>query len=121
MKMQIFRDAEAPEPQAVRAGDLIFIGGLMAADRNGNIVAADATGQTRAIFERLAALLEQAGASLADVVKHNIYFSCDGDSATVSRFLDELDGVRAGYFIAPGPTTTEIRCGLDRQDARLMV
>ena len=38
-----------------------------------------------------------------------------------ATFLDELDGVRAGYFTAPGPTTTEIRCGLDRQDALLMV
>src|SRR6478752_3971928 len=29
--------------------------------------------------------------------------------------------VRAGWFAAPGPTTTEIRCGLDREGALLMV
>lgn len=121
VQMQILRDAETSEPQAVRAGDLVFVGGLMAVDRSGNIVAADVAGQTRAIFERLAALLEQAGASLADVVKHNVYFSCDGDAGTVSAFLDELDGIRAGYFTVPGPTSTEIRCGLDKQDAWLMV
>jgi enamine deaminase RidA (YjgF/YER057c/UK114 family) len=56
---------------------------------------------------------------MADVVKHNIYFSCEAD--VVGAFLDELDSVRTGYFTAPGPTTTEIRCGLDSEGARLMV
>jgi enamine deaminase RidA (YjgF/YER057c/UK114 family) len=117
--MQSIRDAAGSAPQAVRAGDLVFVGGLMATDASGNIVAADIAGQTRAIFDRLAALLEQAGASMADVVKHNIYFSCEADA--VGAFLDELDSVRSGYFAAPGPTTTEIRCGLDREDAQVMV
>jgi enamine deaminase RidA (YjgF/YER057c/UK114 family) len=119
MTKQIFRDGESLEPQAVRAGDLIFVGGLMATDGNGEIVATDVAGQTRAIFDRLSALLRQAGAGMADVVKHNIYFSCEADA--VGAFLEELDSVRAGYFTAPGPTTTEIRCGLDKKGARLMV
>ncbi|TPM44124.1 RidA family protein [Mesorhizobium sp. B2-3-2] len=119
MRMQTFSDIEGSAPQAVRAGDLVFIGGLMATDANGDIVAADIAGQARVIFERLAALLAQAGATMADVVKHNIYFSCDANA--VCAFLDELDAVRAGYFTAPGPTTTEIRCGLDREGALLMV
>ncbi|MCZ8548580.1 RidA family protein [Mesorhizobium qingshengii] len=117
--MQSFTDADGAAPQAVRAGNLIFVGGLMATDANGNIVAPGIAGQARVIFERLAALLAQAGATMADVVKHNIYFSCEAD--VVGAFLDELDSVRTGYFTAPGPTSTEIRCGLDSEGARLMV
>ncbi|WP_442579630.1 RidA family protein [Mesorhizobium sp. ASY16-5R] len=119
MTKQIFWDGESLEPQAVRAGDLIFVGGLMATNGDGEIVATDVAGQARAIFDRLSALLRQAGAGMADVVKHNIYFSCDADA--VGTLLEELDSVRAGYFTAPGPTTTEIRCGLDKKGARLMV
>lgn len=119
MQMQSFTDVRDAAPQAVRAGNLILVGGLMATDANGDIVAADIAGQARVIFARLAALLAHAGAGMADVVKHNIYFSCEADA--VGAFLDELDSVRAGYFTAPGPTTTEIRCGLDNEGARLMV
>ncbi len=119
MRMQVFKDVEGSEPQAVRAGELIFVGGLMATDASGKMVAGDVAGQSRVIFERLAALLTGVGAGMADVVKHNIYFSCEADAA--GAFLDELDSVRARYFTAPGPTTTEIRCGLDREGALLMV
>lgn len=117
--MRSFSDAEGAAPRAIRAGDLVFVGGLMAVDRSGSIVAQGIADQARAIFDQLSALLGQAGATMADVVKHNIYFSCEADA--VGAFLDELDPVRAGYFTAPGPTTTEIRCGLDRQGALLMV
>lgn len=107
--------------QAVRAGDLIFIGGLMSLDDAGEIVGTDVATQARTIFERLKGVLAQAGATLADVVKHNVYFSCDGDAAVARRFVAELDAVRRDYFRAPGPTTTEIRCGLDTQGALLLV
>lgn len=117
--MRSFSDTEGAAPRAIRAGDLVFVGGLMAVDGSGSIVAQGIADQARAIFDQLSALLGQAGATMADVVKHNIYFSCEADA--VGAFLDELDPVRAGYFTAPGPTTTEIRCGLDRQGALLMV
>lgn len=117
--MRSFSDTEGAAPRAIRAGDLVFVGGLMAVDGSGSIVAQGIADQARAIFDQLSALLGQAGATMADVVKHNIYFSCEADA--VGAFLDELDSVRAGYFTAPGPTTTEIRCGLDRQGALLMV
>ena len=117
--MQRIGGGKGAAPQAVRAKNLVFVGGLMATDEHGKIGAADVAGQARIIFDRLADLLEQAGASLADVVKHNIYFTCDADRVDI--FLDELDSVRAGYFVAPGPTTTEIRCGLDKEGALLLV
>lgn len=116
--MESFGEA-AGSPQAVRAGNLIFVGGITAADHGGGVVARDVAGQARVIFDRLAAILAQAGANMADVVKHNIYLSCEPHQT--DAFLEELDTVRGDYFVAPGPTTTEIRCGLDAEGLLLLV
>jgi enamine deaminase RidA (YjgF/YER057c/UK114 family) len=118
--VQIFRDTDGGSPEIVRAGDLIFVGGLLALDEAG-VATGGVTGQACAIFERLKALLAKAGASLGDVVKHNIYFTCANDQDTISHFLADLDRVRIDYFKTPGPVTTEIRCGLDREGVLLMV
>ncbi len=71
--------------------------------------------------EALKWVLAEAGAGRQDVVKHNIYFQCGGDDEAVSKFLDEIDRVRLGYFSDPGPTTTETRVGLDREGALIQI
>lgn len=116
MYLEFFSATDGGTPQLVRAGNLVFIGGLYAGDG-----AADVKAEARAIFERLKALLARAGATLADVVKHNIYFSSSPDGRSIAQFMAELDEVRGAYFTYPGPTTTEINCGLDRAGARLMI
>ena len=104
----------------MRAGDIIFVGGQMALDANGR-ASGDVAAQASGAFEALKRTLAEAGATMADVVKHTVFFVCDGDDAAIARFLDELDAVRARYFTAPGPTTAEVRCGLDVEGALLMV
>lgn len=107
--------------QAVRAGNLIFVGGQMSLDEQGNIVGTDIKTQARNAFDALKQVLAEAGASMADVVKHNVYFSCEGDDQAVTAFLNDLDEVRLTYFSEPGPTTTETRVGLDRKGALILV
>lgn len=107
--------------EAVRAGDLILVGGQMPLDGHGRIVGADIAAQARNAFEALKRVLAEAGATMADVVKHTVYFVCDGDDAAIARFVEDLDKVRAEYFTTPGPTTTEVRVGLDREGALLMI
>lgn len=107
--------------QAVRCGDLIFVGGQMSLDEHGEVVGSDVATQARNALESLKRVLEEAGASMRDVLKHNVYFSCDGDDAAVERFLEELDAVRAEYFTSPGPTTTEVRCGLEKRGALVLI
>src|SRR3569623_1584839 len=108
------------EPSAVRRGNIVFVGGIMAVDASGAI-AADVATQTRLVFELLREVLAEVGAGLADVVKHTIYFSCPPEQAAITGFLEELDSVRAGYFTMPGPTTTEVRCGLEHEGALLLL
>lgn len=107
--------------QAVRAGNLIFVGGQMSLDAQGRVVGSDITSQARNAFEAMKRVLADAGGTMADVVKHNVYFHCDGDDAAVAKFMEELNRVRVAYFSDPGPTTTEVRVGLDHEGALLLV
>ena len=106
---------------AVRAGDLLFIGGILPVDDKGKLVGTDMASQAGAIFDILDALLSRAGAQRTDVLKHNVYLASDGDSAATTDQMRDLDRVRANYFPVPGPTTTEVRAGLDIPGALLMI
>ena len=107
--------------QAVRTGNLIFVGGQMSVDDNGLVAGRDIATQARNALEGLKRVLVEAGASMADVVKHNVYLACDGDETAVARFMAELDRVRVAYFPDPGPTTTEVRCGLELEGALILI
>lgn len=107
--------------QAVRVGQHVLVSGVMPLDLRGQVIGADIATQARVVFDNLKSILAEAGASLADVVKHNVYYHCDGDDAACAQLIDELDCVRLDYFSAPGPTTTETRVGLDVEGALLLV
>ncbi len=113
--------ASGSSTQAVRAGNLILVGGQMSLDEHGCVVGSDIATQAQNAFEALKRVLAEAGAGMQDVVKHNIYFQCDGGDAEVAKFLDDIDRVRLDYFSDPGPTTTETRVGLDSEGALIQI
>ena len=115
------RKSDRHRPDAVRIGDLILVSGLLPVDDAGRPVASDVAGQARYLFNRLEAILADLGATLQDVVKHNIYFAPLADETAMDRFMADLDAVRMPLFEAPGPTTTEIGVGLDVEGAHLMI
>jgi enamine deaminase RidA (YjgF/YER057c/UK114 family) len=81
---------------SVPAGRLIFISGTVAMDDNGRVVApGDMEKQARFVFKRIGKLLEEAGASLHNVVKLTAFVL---DMTQYSRFA----AVRREVF-APGP------------------
>ena len=108
-------------PSVVRSGNFVFISGIVATDAAGRVAAGDAKGQTRIVFDKLKATLASVGAGLEHVVKTSIYFNCPAEQPAIDAFMAEIDTVRTGYFTAPGPTTTEVRCGLDTEGALLML
>jgi enamine deaminase RidA (YjgF/YER057c/UK114 family) len=108
-------------PSVIRSGDFVFVSGIVATDAAGKMAPPDVKAQTRIVFDKLRAALAGVGASLGDVVKHSIYFAAPAEQAAVDAFLADVDAVRAGYFTAPGPTTTEVRCSLDQEGALLML
>jgi len=113
--------ASSTASQAVRAGNFIFVGGQMSLDERGRVVGSDIATQAERAFDALKRVLRDAGATMADVVKHNVYVDYDGDDAALARFMEQLNEVRLAHFRDPGPTTTETRVGLDCEGALIQV
>ena len=107
--------------QAVRAGDLVFVGGQMSLDGSGRVIGDDLATQTKNAFDALKRVLTAAGADMSDVVKHTVFFDCANDEAEIADSVEEIDRVRLTHFSDPGPTVTDIRTGLDREGALIQV
>jgi aminoacrylate peracid reductase len=76
---------------AVRVGNLIFLSGTTGTDDAGNIVGpGDIVAQTRRIFEKFALILENAGASLANIVETTDYFLSLEDYQKTAALRREL-------------------------------
>ena len=89
---------------AVRAGDLLFISGVVPVDRDGGLVGGDdVVAQTREVFANLAAVLAAAGATFADVVKVNVYLTDIGDRARLNPVRQEIFG-----SVRPASTLVEV-------------
>jgi enamine deaminase RidA (YjgF/YER057c/UK114 family) len=59
----------------VRIGDVVYLAGQVAWDKDGNIVGSDLLTQSRQIFKNIAEVLNLAGASLTDIVRLTQYFT----------------------------------------------
>ncbi|MCZ7544160.1 MAG: RidA family protein [Anaerolineae bacterium] len=97
-------EAIAGYSRAVRVGNVVHVSGTTATDEHGNLVGAgDVYAQTVYIIQKIARALEQAGASLADVVRTRIYVT------DVSRW-EEAARAHAEFFgdIRPANTLIEV-------------
>jgi 2-iminobutanoate/2-iminopropanoate deaminase len=91
--------AEAPAPvgpynQAVLAGGWLYCSGQIALDpRSGALVGAgDVEQETRQVLRNLQAVLREAGASPAQVVRTTVYLADLADFATVNGLYAEVFG-----------------------------
>jgi reactive intermediate/imine deaminase len=94
-----------PEPMshyadAVRAGDLLFVSGIVPVDGEGALVGAgDVVEQTRQVFRNMAAVLGAAGAGPADVVKVTVFLTDIDDRPRINP-------VRVEFFGSARPAST---------------
>jgi enamine deaminase RidA (YjgF/YER057c/UK114 family) len=105
------------QPQAVKAGDLLFIPVLMAADRDGLVSSAvvdrrqpcfssSPQAQAEAIIDNIARLCEAGGASLANVARLLLFFTDIAEFYPVYKVWERRLGGRPLPFAAvevPGP------------------
>lgn len=91
---------------AVRAGDLLFVSGIVGTDESGAVVGGDdPIAQTRQIFANLRRVLEAAGAASADVVKVTVYLLDVDDRARINPVRQEFFGAAR-----PASTLVEVSC-----------
>jgi enamine deaminase RidA (YjgF/YER057c/UK114 family) len=87
----------------VRVGNFISVSGTTAGSGSKPVAIGDAEAQTRAIFETISAALNQAGASLKDVVRTRVYLIDIGHFEAVSRVHGEIFAE-----IRPANTTLQV-------------
>lgn len=87
----------------VKAGNLMFIAGQVALDRDGNVVGeGDMVAQLRQVLENMKTVLASEGADFSNVVKINI-FTTDIDRLRVAA------DVRREYFGDHAPASTLVQ------------
>lgn len=110
-----------PEPishytDAVRAGDLLFVSGIVAVDAEGALVGgSDVVAQAVQVFALLGRVLAAAGAASGDVVKVTLYLLDKDDRPRINP-------VRQRFFGTARPASTLVEVsGLAVAGARLEV
>jgi 2-iminobutanoate/2-iminopropanoate deaminase len=92
-KLQLHTDAApaavGPYSQGISAGRLVFTSGQLPM-RDGVLITDDVADAAHASLENVAAILESAHASLADVVKVTIFLKDMGDFAAVNAVYGEF-------------------------------
>lgn len=102
MQKQIIQTNNAPAPigpysQAVKAGNLLFVSGQVAFDpATGNLVMDTLQAEAHQVMKNLEAVLTEAGAGFANVVKTTIFLS------DMSLFA-EVNEVYGSYFTGEYP------------------
>ena len=120
--MSEIRSSRAPEPvgafpHARRVGDFLFLSGMgprkrgskeipgVTLDGSGNIAAYDIEVQTRAVFENVRTVLEDAGARWEDIVDVTVFLTdMKRDFPTFNRLYTEA-------FAGNQPTRTTVEVG----------
>jgi len=78
---------------AVRAGDLVFVSGVVPVDAAGNVVGGDdVAAQARQVFENMGEVLAAAGCTFADVVKVTIFLTDVDDRPKINPVRQEVFG-----------------------------
>jgi len=95
--------AVGPYSQAIRAGDFVFTAGQLGLNpATGKLVEGGIEAQTRQALTNLSAVLEAAGASLAQVVKTTVFLHDIGD-------FKAMNGVYAQFFAANPPARSAVQ------------
>jgi reactive intermediate/imine deaminase len=87
---------------AVQWGDLAFISGCVALDRNGALVGNDARSQARRVLENMTLVLDSLGTGLENVLKVTVYL-------TDIRDREEINSVRSEFFGTARPASTLVQ------------
>jgi aminoacrylate peracid reductase len=94
----------------MRAGDTVFVSGMLAIDGDGKLVGeGDAGAQTRQVLELVKAVVEAAGGSMADIVFNQIFLKDMADYAA-------MNVVYKSYFPVNPPARYCIRADLVRAE-----
>jgi enamine deaminase RidA (YjgF/YER057c/UK114 family) len=103
--------AWGPIAQGWRVGNTVYVGGQVAVDERGQVIApGDIEIQTRECYRNIERVLKEAGATLQDIVKITTYLVYDGEleGPDFDAFWVKMATVRASFFPGDGPSGTGV-------------
>ena len=96
----------APYSPGVKAGETVYVSGVLAMDANGNIVGpGNIKAQTQQVIESIRSVIEEAGGTLADVAFNQIFL------ADLNHYA-EMNEVYGKYFGENSPARYCIKAEL---------
>jgi 2-iminobutanoate/2-iminopropanoate deaminase len=106
-------NAVGPYSQGIATQDLVFCSGQVGIDPStGELVGPGVEAQCERAIRNLEAVLDAAGASLADVVKTTVFLADIGDFATINaiygRFFPDPPPARSTFAVAALPKGARI-------------
>ena len=107
--------ALGPYSAAVWAGDLLYLSGQTPVDpKSGELIEGDVGAQTQRALDNLEAVLVDAGLSMNDVIKCNVYLADMAD-------FPAMNAVYARKFAKPYPARTTIAVRALPRDAQVEI
>ncbi|HUT02964.1 MAG TPA: RidA family protein [bacterium] len=105
--------AVGPYSQAVLAGGFLFISGQIAIDpKTGGLTGGSSAEQTKRIMRNIAAILDEAGASVSDLVKCDIFVTDLGQFKAINdvyaQFFDTQPPARATIQVSALPLGVDV-------------
>lgn len=108
--------AVGPYTQAIKSHDLLFLSGQIGIDPETGTLVEGLAAQTHQIIKNISAVLEEAGADLADIVKTTIFLTDIEDYKQVNEiygsYFSEHKPARSAVAVAalPAGALIEIEC-----------
>ncbi|QIG79869.1 pyrimidine utilization protein C [Stakelama tenebrarum] len=100
----------APYSTAAKAGDTLYISGILALGEGGAVLhVGDAAAQARHVLETIKATVEAAGGSMADIAMNHIFLKSFADYAA-------FNSVYAEYFPGAKPARYCVQCEMVKPD-----
>lgn len=106
--------AVGPYSQGIRAGEFAFTSGQLPATLSGEVISDDITKATRQSLNNVKAVLNAAGASMADVAKVTVFLTDMADFA-------QMNEVYKGFFSEPFPARSCIQVAALPKGARVEI
>ena len=87
--------------QSYKVGNLLFVSGITARNKKGEIIETDFEAQTVRIFKNIELILKEAGATLDDIIKFTVYLK-------VLNNVQLFREIRNRFCSVPRPASTAI-------------
>lgn len=94
-----------PFSPAIRAGDFVYVSGQVAHGENGELIDGGIIAQTRRVIENLRRILAEAGCTLDDVIKCNVWLADARDFWSFNK-------IYASYFPGVPPARSTVQSPL---------